>query len=190
MTALIATYISLLLLMPLVDTTLLLVHRRKVGPQRIYDRTSLLVLWACVIAGLVGAVYFRAFQVGRMQVHRSVLPIVAIVIMVTGLLLRWVAMITLGRYFSPHVEIAEDQPLVMSGVYRYVRHPAYTGIALVFIGLGLAFGNWLSLVSVVGLTIVGIANRVRIEEAALLEHYGEAFESYAERTKRFLPFLL
>jgi protein-S-isoprenylcysteine O-methyltransferase Ste14 len=79
--------------------------------------------------------------------------------------------------------------LTISGIYRYVRHPAYTGIILVFIGLGIAFENWLSLITVAGLTMAGIANRVRIEEAALLEHYGDSYASYAARTKRFVPYL-
>jgi protein-S-isoprenylcysteine O-methyltransferase len=189
MTTPIAIYISLLLLMPLVDTTLLLVYRRKIGPQSVFDRTSLLVLWGCVIVGLIGAAYFRSFAVGRIRVSGSVIPVIAIIVMATGLVLRWVAMITLGRYFSPHVEIADDQPLTISGIYRYVRHPAYTGIILVFIGLGLAFANWLSLVSVASLSMAGIANRVRIEEAALFDHYGDSYASYAAHTKRFVPYL-
>ena len=58
------------------------------------------------------------------------------------------------------------------------------------IGAGLTFANWLGLFVVVAATAIGVANRVRIEEAALREQFGSAYEEYARRSKRFLPFIL
>lgn len=40
----------------------------------------------------------------------------------------------------------EGQPVITAGPYRYVRHPSYTGLLLAFLGLGVFFGNWLSVI--------------------------------------------
>jgi protein-S-isoprenylcysteine O-methyltransferase Ste14 len=42
----------------------------------------------------------------------------------------------LGRYFSPIVGVPEGQAVVDWGPYRFVRHPAYTGLLVIYIGLG------------------------------------------------------
>ena len=190
MTRLHAAYFAVLLLMPVVDTALILAQRRAVRSRRLVDRRSRFVLWLCVGAGFAAAFFLRAVAAGRIPLGRPVLAAIAIAAMLTGMCLRWAAMITLGRFFSPHIEIADGQPLITTGLYRYVRHPAYAGIVLVFIGIGIAFENGLSLLAVSIPVIGAIIHRVRIEEAALLEHFGIAYKEYAGRTKRFLPFVL
>jgi protein-S-isoprenylcysteine O-methyltransferase Ste14 len=80
----------------------------------------------------------------------------------------------------------EDQPgrLVVSGLYRRVRHPLYTA-GLVFIWLiprmsvnFLALNLGLSLYLIVG---------ALVEEHKLVAEYGEAYVRYRERTPMFLP---
>jgi protein-S-isoprenylcysteine O-methyltransferase len=190
MTGLIAIYFCVLLLMPVIDTVLIRRQRRMVHPGRVYDRRSLVLLWLCAAGGFVAAAGLRTIETIRILLARAIIAPAAIAMMLVGMVLRWLAMIALDGYFSPHVEIAAGQPLITSGIYRHVRHPAYAGIILVFAGIGLAMENWLSLLAVTGLTAAGVANRVRIEEAALREHFGPAYHEYSRRTKRFLPFIL
>ncbi len=190
MTRYFVLYFCVLLLMPVVDTALILAQRRKGHIRRVYDRRSLFVLWLLLVAGFAVAAGLRTIGAGRITLDRPVLAAIAVALMLLGMLTRWAAMITLGGFFSPHVEIAEGQRLIAAGPYRYVRHPAYAGILLVFAGIGFAFENWLSLAAVVLMAALGVANRVRIEEAALREHFGSAYEEYARRTKRFVPFVL
>jgi protein-S-isoprenylcysteine O-methyltransferase Ste14 len=183
-------YLCVLLLMPVVDTALIRAQRRSVRPRRLVERRSLFILWFCASAGFAAAFFLRTVAAGRIPLPRPFLAALAVAAMLAGMGLRWAAMLALGRYFSPHIEIAAGQPLTTTGLYRHVRHPAYAGIILVFIGIGVAFENWLSLLAV-SLPVIGaISHRVKVEEAALLEHFGGDYKEYADRTKRFLPFVI
>ena len=73
------------------------------------------------------------------------------------------------------------------GVYRFIRHPSYTGLLLRYLGFGLAFANWLS-AALIFLPLLGATvYRIRVEEAALRERFGDEFLSYSRATKRLIP---
>ena len=59
-----------------------------------------------------------------------------LVLFAAGLSLRWYSVVYLGRLFTYDVAIAADHRVVDSGPYRYIRHPAYSGSLLTFVGLG------------------------------------------------------
>jgi protein-S-isoprenylcysteine O-methyltransferase Ste14 len=82
-----------------------------------------------------------------------------------------------------------DQPVITTGPYRVIRHPGYAALLLAFAGLGILFANWLSLAAVVVLPSLGLANRIRVEEAALSATLGDTYRSYAAGRKRIIPFL-
>jgi protein-S-isoprenylcysteine O-methyltransferase Ste14 len=118
---------------------------------------------------------------------RWVLLVVGVATIVAGALLRQWAIITLGRYFTVDVRITDGQPVVDSGPYRWIRHPSYTGLIAAFIGIGLALGNWFSLLLFLVVPTIGLVFRVHVEEAALLTNLGESYGRYAARRKRLLP---
>jgi protein-S-isoprenylcysteine O-methyltransferase Ste14 len=97
--------------------------------------------------------------------------------------------VALGRYFTYTVQTSSDQPVITSGPYRFVRHPSYTGILLIAIGIGAALGNWLGLGALTLLTLVALAYRIHVEEIALLEDLGDRYRTYAEHHKRLIPFV-
>jgi protein-S-isoprenylcysteine O-methyltransferase len=107
--------------------------------------------------------------------------------LVLGIAVRVAAVATLRRQFTTVVAIGPQHRLVDSGPYRHVRHPAYLGLLLSMLGLGLCAGHWASLVAAVGLPLAAILHRIRIEEQALLRHFGPAYVDYARRTKRLVP---
>jgi protein-S-isoprenylcysteine O-methyltransferase Ste14 len=118
---------------------------------------------------------------------RWVLLVVGVATIVAGALLRQWAIITLGRYFTVDVRITDGQPVVHSGPYRWIRHPSYIGLIAAFIGIGLALGNWFSLLLLLVVPTIGLVFRVHVEEAALLTNLGEPYRRYAARRKRLLP---
>jgi protein-S-isoprenylcysteine O-methyltransferase len=109
--------------------------------------------------------------------------------MLGGLILRWIAIITLDRSFSSHIEIMEDHQLVTGGLYRYIRHPAYTGMILFFFGWGLTFETWIGLLALFLLPLGALLYRIRIEENILKLHFGEIYHEYARKTRTLIPFL-
>jgi protein-S-isoprenylcysteine O-methyltransferase Ste14 len=111
-------------------------------------------------------------------------------LLVSGSLLRRHCWRMLGEFFTGDVKARADQPVIDRGAYRWVRHPSYTGGLLIFTGLGVAFGNWLSLALLVGSTIAVYIYRVRIEEKTLLATIGQPYARFMATRKRFIPFVL
>lgn len=105
----------------------------------------------------------------------------------SGVALRWWCFRTLGRYFTFAVMTDPEQPVVTSGPYSVVRHPGYSGILLILAGLGLGYGNWLSLAALTVVPFAGFVHRIRIEEAALTATLGARYTSYAHGRKRIVP---
>jgi len=103
-----------------------------------------------------------------------------------GLGIRIAAMATLGSRFSPIVAVQRDHALETRGIYGRVRHPGYLGSALACAGGMLAFGSALALPLVLAFTTL-IRHRIRREERALLEHFGDDYRRYRERTGALLP---
>jgi protein-S-isoprenylcysteine O-methyltransferase len=108
-------------------------------------------------------------------------------LLVVGPAVRWAAIRTLGRYFVGTVTIQADHLLVRHGLYRWTRHPAYTGTLVAHLGLGLAFSSWVTVtLSTVPFGVAALY-RMHVEEAALRRRFGEAFEEYERQSWRLIP---
>jgi len=107
---------------------------------------------------------------------------------VAGLVLRIGSMRVLGRDYTRSLRTRDAQIVIDRGPYRLVRHPGYLGSILVWAGSRLAV-NWIvAAATALGLALV-YAVRIHAEERMLLEHFGDAYRSYAARTWRLLPFI-
>ena len=115
--------------------------------------------------------------------------IVGVVAAWGGIVLRTSAFRALGRYFTFHVETREGQPVVATGPYRLLRHPGYTGLWLILIGLALMCGTWIALAATVLLPAIGFGVRIRVEERALESDLGEAYVAFAATRKRLIPLI-
>ena len=104
-----------------------------------------------------------------------------------GLVLLWLSHHHLGTSFHSLVASKEDQKLVTTGPYRWMRHPIYTAYLMNYVGGGLLASNVvLTLVPAAAYAIlVGI--RMPREEELLQERFGEAYREYVKRTGRLLP---
>lgn len=77
--------------------------------------------------------------------------------------------------------------VVRGGPYRWMRHPSYSGLILILIGLGLALGNWAGLAIALVVPIPALVNRIRVEERALLDGLGDPYRRFAASRARLLP---
>ncbi|PAA68448.1 hypothetical protein BOX15_Mlig026624g1, partial [Macrostomum lignano] len=120
------------------------------------------------------------------------LPIATGLAMCTaGELFRKLAMITAGRNFNHVVEHKKrtDHVLVTSGVYSWVRHPAYTGWFAWAIGTQLLLCNP---VSIVGYTLASwrfFRERINEEERLLINFFNQAYLDYQRTTWSGVPFV-
>ncbi|WP_247001898.1 methyltransferase family protein [Halosolutus gelatinilyticus] len=113
---------------------------------------------------------------------------IGLAVILVGVGVRQYAVWTLDEAFSLVVTVDGDDEVVDSGPYRWVRHPSYTGALLSLLGLGVAIGNWLSLLVLVVAGLSGYGYRIRVEERALRETLGEGYVEYENRTPyRLIP---
>jgi protein-S-isoprenylcysteine O-methyltransferase Ste14 len=95
----------------------------------------------------------------------------------------------LGRNWSATVQLKQDHQLITSGPYRFVRHPIYTGLLLLFLGNAVMVGDWRGLLAV-AIVFASFWRKFRLEERWLAEHFGEPYRLYQARTKALIPALL
>lgn len=104
-----------------------------------------------------------------------------------GLAIRTWAVQTLGRFFTLHVQVTGDQPIIQDGPYRYVRHPAYTGALLFILGAPLLWHAWFALAAAAIAFGLWFRRRIEQEEAVLVEAKGEAYREYMRTTPALIP---
>jgi protein-S-isoprenylcysteine O-methyltransferase Ste14 len=109
------------------------------------------------------------------------------VVFALGLALRASAVHELGRFFTFTVVVQADHRVVDTGPYRLVRHPSYTGLLMVELGLGIELGTWLSIASCLLPPVIAVALRVHHEEKVLIRELGERYRAYMARTHRLVP---
>jgi protein-S-isoprenylcysteine O-methyltransferase Ste14 len=160
--------------------------RRNRGGTRA-EGSSLAVVIACVVGGLVAGIELADWRRGSIEIGRWPLFVIGLVLMAAGVVVRHWAIRTLGRFFTVDVRVHPNQTVVDRGPYRWVRHPSYTGLVVFFVGLGLALDNWASLLALAVLPAAGLLVRIRSEERALLAALGDDYRRYAASRRRLFP---
>jgi protein-S-isoprenylcysteine O-methyltransferase Ste14 len=160
--------------------------RRKQGSARgdirlLWTFYALVILTGVVFVGTILEFCFVPRE------HSLVVSLVGVILFAAAHLLRLKAIRTLDKYWSLHIEIRDKQQLVQEGIYGYMRHPAYAAFILEHIAVPL-FGNaWWSLSAAVFLYTPMLLIRMRLEEAALVEKFGEQYRDYQRRVGALWP---
>jgi len=156
------------------------------GERTKEDKGSALVIYFSTFAAII-----IAFSLGGANI--TLLPewsfFIGILLMFLGMLIRGWAIRTLKGYFLFTVGVREHQAVVETGPYRLVRHPAYTGAILCFVGIGLAVQSLAGLLLLLLVSTASYGYRIRVEERALLKGLGEPYAAYMSHTKRLIPFV-
>jgi protein-S-isoprenylcysteine O-methyltransferase Ste14 len=160
----------------------------KENKDKNYDKGSTASIWRVIgIANTLAVIAALFIKLSISQ--NSIVPYIGLVVLGIGILARIYAISVLGKLFTVNVNISEGHHLFKRGIYRIIRHPAYLGSILSFIGFGLSLNNWISLLIVsIAITAV-IIHRINIEEKALLERFGEEYEQYRNNSYRLIPYV-
>ena len=110
-------------------------------------------------------------------------------LMFAGVLFSVWARFVLAGNWSGFVQVKQDHELIVEGPYRWVRHPIYTGLILMFVGTALAVGEWRGVLAV-AIAAASFWHKLRLEEAVMRRQFGEAYARYAERVPALIPFLV
>jgi protein-S-isoprenylcysteine O-methyltransferase Ste14 len=119
------------------------------------------------------------------QRNNLIVSIFGVLLVIFGTIIRGIGIKTLGNFFSRDVETWDNQAIVQTGIYKYIRHPAYTGNILQIIGFPLVLNAYLSLLMSF-VTILVFLWRIKVEEAFLVERFPD-YEEYMMHTKKLIP---
>lgn len=111
----------------------------------------------------------------------------AIALLLAGALLMAASAAKLGDRLTPLPRPARHAVLLESGVYRFVRHPMYSGVALAAFGWALVSRGWLTL-GYAFLLLVFLDIKAQREEVWLSERF-PGYAGYRRRVKKLIPFV-
>jgi protein-S-isoprenylcysteine O-methyltransferase Ste14 len=117
------------------------------------------------------------------------LRVAGVILYTVGLLTAILGRIQLGESWSDieSPRAADERPVVSHGLYSYIRHPIYCGDMLLLLGLELSLNSWLVLGAVLLIPVVFFR---AVKEEKLLAKELSGYDSYVQRTKRFIPFVV
>jgi protein-S-isoprenylcysteine O-methyltransferase Ste14 len=113
------------------------------------------------------------------------LSIGARVLSLIGLLVIGIGLVHLGRSATPLPTPVQDGELRSTGLYRFVRHPIYTGVMAFALGSAIPSGS-IGVAAAAAALVIWLAIKARWEERRLGARY-PGFSAYADRTPRFIP---
>ena len=139
---------------------------------------------AAIVTVLVPSLYFLALVVAWFAPKHfgfGIRPLVYVgfTVGLSGVALWIVAMIHLGKSLAV---LPGGERLVTRGVYRYLRHPVYLGIDMTLFGLFLAVGSTVGMIYFFVVVLPLNLIRSRLEEKALLQKFGDSYETYRQQT--------
>jgi protein-S-isoprenylcysteine O-methyltransferase Ste14 len=175
-----------------------LLQARRTGGARVprfRDRPGSPQWWARLLSGIgfACAVAAPLADLAGLQpipiLDRAPLRAAGVVLVVVGIAATLTAQLALGASWRPDVDPTTRTALVTSGPFRLVRNPIFTATAATATGLALLVPNPVAAAMLVAF-VTALQLQVRlVEEPYLHRVHAGAWEQYAARTGRFLPWI-
>lgn len=150
------------------------------------DKSSLWLLYCLITVGYAMSFSIGATKMGRIYLWNTFFGI-GMVLVVAGLMIRVHSILTLKQFFTYSVAKVEDQKIIETGLYKFIRHPGYLGQWVIFIGISISTSNWLSVLAMLIPITIGYIYRIQVEERFMAEQMGADYLNYQVRTKRIIP---
>lgn len=179
------TYGILLHFLILRKSPKVLQSRRHYTPAFHIDTLILLLAGICLLLMFI----IIGLDVGRYQWTTHLVPPLVKYLgfssFVTSIMLYMLVMRE-NMYLSRVIEVQEDQRIVESGPYAFVRHPMYLGNLIFTISIPLALGSFIALIPAI-LFIVCFVPRILFEEKILKETLPEYHAYMLKVPYRIIP---
>jgi len=117
----------------------------------------------------------------------SLSAILGVLIFLAGFLIRQIAIIQLGKFYTYKVSITDDHQMIDTGLYAYMRHPAYTGTFLELAGAAILYNHFILSWFLSLPYLIVVFKRITQEEKVLIEKFGPKYQEYMKRAGMFLP---
>lgn len=120
--------------------------------------------------------------------HSAILQLIGFTLYISGQIVSILGRYNLGNNWShgSEYQIKPNQTLVTSGIYRYIRHPIYTGFLMIVVGGQLVVESYL-VIPFTLLCYVVIYIYMLKEERILMAEFGKRYANYMIQTSRIFP---
>lgn len=126
------------------------------------------------------------FDVSQLQLELPyIVTLVGLSIAILGGVIIGIALLQLNKNLSPFPSPKSGSQLIQSGLYKYIRHPIYTGILMLLSGYSFYVTSGYKLLITLLLLILFIF-KSRYEENRLALVF-KSYSEYKKTTGRFLP---
>ena len=153
------------------------------GDNDHYSRVLLVFVRNIILA--ISTLYIVAFS----RDASYLLIAFALVLFTLGLVIRFYAMLSLGKQFTMVVNINEDYVLVNDGIYTFIRHPGYCGLLIIYTSFPMISGSLYLISASLLFTLLVIINRIKIEECLLIDFFNGKYQDYIKNTWAILPYI-
>jgi protein-S-isoprenylcysteine O-methyltransferase Ste14 len=164
----------------------LLERRIKAGPWHETEWSQKIIV-SLVFLGFFSLTAVSAIDVrfGWSSVPAYVSLIGDALIVLSFLFIFWV--IKVNSFAASTIQVEDDQKVISSGPYAYVRHPMYAGALLLLVGMPLSLGSWWTLLLIFPFTPV-LAWRI-LDEERFLRRNLPGYTEYTDTVRyRLIPY--
>ena len=163
----------------------LLERRMNAGPQHEKEGSQKVIVSLIIFAFFAFIILPPLdYRVGLSPVPAYLSIVGVILIILSFLFIFWV--LKANSFAAANVSVANDQKVIDTGPYAYVRHPMYAGTLGLFIGIPLALGSWLTICLV--LLILPLLIWRLLDEERILRRDLPGYSEYARRVRhRLIP---
>ncbi len=164
----------------------------KSGERVSWDEEGAAIMILLRLSGLVGWLSIIIYLINPDWMKWSAMPLpdwarwIGVVTGVASLPLLYWLFVSIGKNITQTVKTRQEHELVITGPYRWVRHPLYSVGTVLFISFALIASNWfIGLATLMGLIMLMV--RLPIEERNLIARFGDEYRQYMKRTGRLVP---
>ena len=163
----------------------LLDRRMRAGPAAEKERSQKFIMFLAMM-GFIGLLIIPAFdhRFGWSRVPMYVCLLGNALVVIGFLLVFFV--VKANTYAASTIQVAEDQMVISTGPYAFVRHPMYAGSFPTLIGTPLALGSWWGLSGLI-VFVPALIWRLVDEESFLRKNLPGYTEYTAKVRYRLVP---
>lgn len=154
---------------------------KRVWPPPSWTSIKFWVVWICIVAIFFGLIYLAIDGFNSWQLNAAIRYFLGLPVSLIGMLYAFWGIGVLGTKNSLGIQ----NQFITRGPYRYCRNPQYMGDILLLMG-AILFINPINFIVPAILAIIGFWLMPLPEEDWLEERYGEPYETYLNKTSRFI----
>lgn len=154
------------------------------------DKNSIWIIMGTVaLIQIIIVIEWAYFRQNFIEFKIDTFSVIGFFLLIGGTVFRIWCIRTLGRNFTATVRTQESQKVITNGAYKFIRHPSYLGAYLAIVGSAVFMHTYFSIVFSIIAMFLAYVYRIKFEEIALIEDFGDKYKSYQKSTKKMIPLI-